>query len=493
MRDEVGLHPGQIVFLETAILLAGILSSYIWGWSADRFGSKPIMQFGIILMLLLPLFWLALPRGAVFSLAFAIGIAFWQGLAQVGWQIGSDRFLYVNVIPKAMKTEYTALHYAWFGTIGGISNLAGGKFLDLLENNSRGLLEYVDSAYSPFFIFGLLLSVFSLVIFRYVQADGEVGVGDFAGMFFQGNPFHAAESLIRYQLARDEKAVIRTTELLGQTNSPFTIEELLQTLRDPRFNVRYEAIISVARRSPHPQLTKALTTILQSEDPAMSTMAAWALGRQGNHQAITLLRLGLTSPYHSVRAQCARSLASLQDRESVTWLETALRNETEFPLQVAYATSLGKLGDVKVTDQLLHLLCRSLDKNVRQELALALAAIVGPEYEFIELLRRSRREPGTAAYQSLNSLKKTLLAEVDRNSELNSALQVCQEALANEDLEAGRKLFLQVLAQLPEGLYGGKSAEILHECLSQLRDQEVFRQEYFWLAVHTLVHNKQSQ
>ena len=43
------------------------------------------------------------------------------------------------------------------------------------------------------------------------------------------------------------------TERLGVARSPLTVDELLLALHDPRFPVRFEAIVSIARRRPDPR------------------------------------------------------------------------------------------------------------------------------------------------------------------------------------------------------------------------------------------------
>ncbi len=45
-------------------MIGSLLSSYFWGWLADRYGSKPIALNGLLMTLLLPILWAIMPRGS---------------------------------------------------------------------------------------------------------------------------------------------------------------------------------------------------------------------------------------------------------------------------------------------------------------------------------------------------------------------------------------------------------------------------------------------
>src|SRR5690606_318681 len=49
MQEQVGLSPGNVVLIQLGTLAGGLLSSYVWGWAADRYGSKPVMLSGVYL------------------------------------------------------------------------------------------------------------------------------------------------------------------------------------------------------------------------------------------------------------------------------------------------------------------------------------------------------------------------------------------------------------------------------------------------------------
>ena len=193
----------------------------------------------------------------------------------------------------------------------------------------------------------------------------------------------AFNSMIRFQRAKDERATVSMTERLGKSRSPLTVEELLEALADPRFNVRFEAIIFIAPYDRDPRLTHALCTMLERVwfcPPALSVVAAWALGRIGDQQAIDALRAGLDAPYRSIQAHSARSLGTLKDDE-VTRVSLGRRlvEEQDEGLKIAFTAALCKLGAVEAVPEMLALLTETEDLYLRMEIALALGSLVGEE------------------------------------------------------------------------------------------------------------------
>lgn len=481
MREQVGLPDSQVILLQNGTLLGSLVSVFIWGWAADRYGSTPVMMSGLLMRVFLPVFWLLMPHNSPYSLAIALAIAVFQGASSMGWAIGSARLLFVRIVPPARKTDYMALYYAWIGVSGGLSQLAGGWLLDAAQGLSASVLFVQINPYTPLFLLGLLLPLVSLFFFRGVQRDSTVSMGTFAGFMLRGNPFMAVESMIRYHLAKDEEAAVRMTERLGQAKSLLTSEELLEALADPRFNVRFEAIVAIGRTRPDEQLIAALTEVLHSSDPALSVMAAWALGRTRDERARSPLLAALDSPYRSIQAHSARALGALGDAAVIPLLLTRLETETDHGLRIAYASALGQLQALAATGPLLYLLAAEEEEIVRLELALALARLIGEEHYFIQLTRQVKGDPGTVLSQAVTAVaKKWPMARGE--TAVAAAL-----ALSQNDLAAGLAQFSQFLASLPLDQLPEAPGLILVECGEKIGEWGNGRLEYTALALHLLV------
>ncbi|MEX1019701.1 MAG: MFS transporter [Litorilinea sp.] len=450
MQEVVLLSAGSVVLLQAGVLVGHLVSSLAWGLAADRYGSKPVMIAGLVMKLLLPVMWFVMPRDTEISLYIALAIAVLVGISDMAWGIGAGRLLFVSVVPPHRKTEYMSFYYASIGVVGGISQLMGGWILEFSGGLSGQILGLAIDPYTPLFVMGLVLTLATLVILGSIRADNVFGVIQFAGMFLRGNPFQAMGAMIRYYQARDERTTISMTERLGRARSPLAVEELLETLRDPRFNVRFEAIIAIARMPADPRLTHALIEVFSGTELALQSVAAWAMGRIADPESRAALRAGLDSKYLSIRAHSARALGAMQDQSIADELLQRLPAEADRGLQMAYASALGNLRTEAALGPLLELLYATHNPGARLELALSVARILGDEHAFIQLLRAARGDLGTSASQAVSAFKRRLERAKQLSPEMAAALQDAANAFARLDVEGGTAGLSRVLALAAE-------------------------------------------
>ena len=488
MKEEVGLNSGNIVLLQMGTLFGGLVSGYLWGWAADRYGSKPVLLSGLHMMILLPVCWLLMPRHSVSSSWIAMSIAFLFGLVAAGQGLGVNRLLYVSVVPPERKTEYMAIYYAWIGLTGGCGRLIAGRTLDYCQGIKGKFFIVPLDPYTPLLVVSMMLLVVGVLLFRHVRADGGMPAGKFAGMFLRGNPFMAFESMFRYGLAKEESDRVSMTERLGEAKSPLNVDELLEALSDPSFNVRYEAIISITRTRSDDKLVTALIHVLDGSNPDLSTAAAWALGRIGDKRAIEPLRKALASGYPLLQARSARALAILGDLHAAPILLRRFREERDDGLRMAYASALGSLRETDATSDLLHFLRAVQDKDAQVELALALARITGDEHYFIRLWRQIRLEIGTVASQAVLALKRKLkkLRMDSDNLMILVVVDECAEAFAKNDVISGAALLSDIIDNLPMEKFRENAALILNDCAARLDEFGASRAEYIILSLHTI-------
>ena len=174
LKERLGLPPATVVLMDTLMLAGGVLSSYLWGRGADRYGSRPMMMPSLSLGLAVPVLWLALPRAHDASAALAGALYFLNGVATAGITISTGRLLFNGVVPPARNTPYTALYYAWAGLTGGLAPLAAGWLLEGLAGRAWHVGPLALDGYALLFLAAFALFVPGLWLFRRVRPDSEI-------------------------------------------------------------------------------------------------------------------------------------------------------------------------------------------------------------------------------------------------------------------------------------------------------------------------------
>ena len=485
MKERVGLNEGNIIFLQTGGLIGSLLSSYFWGWLADRYGSKPIALSGLLMTMCLPVLWFVMPRASLLSLPIALGISLFQGIASTGWGIGSGRLLFVGIVSTENRTEYLSQYNAWTGVLSGVGSIVAGSLLQSFSSLQTTIFSFRVDSYSVLFGIGFLLSLGAVILLSSLRIAREAGLGEFAGLFFHGNPLLAISSVIRFYYAREESDVVTATQRLGTTRSPLTVEELINSLNDPRFYVRFEAMVSITRHSTDDRLIQALIDVMEGPDPALSVIAAWALGRLGSVKAVSALQNAFHhSKYRSVKAHAARALGTLGDMDSIPSLIKQVQNDPDFGLRVACASSLGKLKVTEATPDLLHILYLDSYPQSRREMGLSLARLLDAERKYIELNRKLDEDPGTALAQEMDVLRGILGRQSIEN--LASNIIEARDEFALGNLESGFAHLSDTIDLLLPQEPQLHCKQILLECSRCIREFGKDRLEYPILSVIVL-------
>jgi hypothetical protein len=484
MKKQVGLSDSQVVLLSIGTYSGAVLSSYLWGWAADRYGSKPVMQFSLDVMLLLPIAWFLMPRYSSQSLPLAMLIAFIVGICTLAWQISWTRYLYVNAMPTAYRSAYIAIYYAWFGFVSGCAPLLAGQLLELSQDVEAEFIIFKLDSYSPLFLLSLILLTAGIIAVSKLHSSEATPFRKFAGLFVQGNPLRALESVILYNFSADEITRMATTERMGDAKNPLTTRELMEALKDPSFNVRYEAIHSIGRMPPEPELVDALIEMLDESPSELTFVVARSLGRLGDPKAIPALRKLLFSGYHLLEASSARALAMLDDADSIPHILDKFNDEPHNGLKVTYASALGRLHATEAAKELFTLLRQTELETFRGEIGLALARLAGDERYYMQRWRSFHANPDTAAAQAVLTLQR--LVKQRGCESLISLIKMCAEQFARSNPAQGARLLKEMIGEIPKDNLDPTLIYILQECTNGLAEFGASRLEFILLSLHAL-------
>ncbi|MCB9435082.1 MAG: MFS transporter [Ardenticatenaceae bacterium] len=497
MKEQIGLSDGVVVLLSIGTYVGSLLTSYLWGWATDRYGSKPVMQSSLVLTLLLPIAWFLLPRHSNASAPLAMFIAFFVGVATLAWQISWARYLYVHAVPDEQKASYTAVYYAWYSSMNGIGPLFAGMLLNWGKAIDTHWLLFTLDAYTPLFFLSIIFLTLAIATVSRLPEENETTLRRFAGMFLRLDTARSLGLLIQHYFAGDEQARMTTTERMGETKNPLSTQELLEALADPSFNVRFEAIQAIGRMPAQPELVDALLDVLHKPASELSMVAARALGRLGDKRAIPPLRQSLVSGYWFLEANSARALAMLDDAESIPVLLQKLRDAPNERFKLAFVSALGKLRAAEAIDDLFALLHHSqflahlpsaeMPEDVevlRGEIGLALARIVGDERYYLQQWRAMRAGMETAVVQAILSLEKPA-----KRLELPEVVNWAERAthyFARGNDARGTHALSQMLQALPCAALPDTTCRFQQACLLGLGEFGSTRKTFILLSLQTL-------
>lgn len=484
MKDQVGLSEGIVVLLSIGTYIGALLTSFLWGWAADRYGSKPVMQLSLYLLLILPVAWILLPQHSVASAPLAMAIAVVAGVATLAWQISWTRYLFVNAIPQNHRAAYLAVFYAWFAIMAGLGPLLAGQMLSASENLEAQIWIISIDPYTPLFVLSFILILVCAIFAIRLPTDGTTTFRHFAGMFLHGNPVKAMRLLVQYNFSGDEMTRVVATEQMGDAQSLLSSNELIEALHDPSFNVRQEAIHSIGRMPANNELVDALIEVLEDPESELNISAARALGRLGNTRAIPALQRTLNSGYRPLEANSARSLASLNDGESTQQFLTKLNQEPNPRLRLAYVSALGKLRVSEAINQLFLLLEDAGSEVSRAEIGLAIARISGDEKYYLQQWRSLNNDFQTATAQALLAMQKP--AERCGMLDMAEVAEASARSFASGDVSSGVASMITMLHWLSEEDLDETTRTVIHYCINNLQNYGVARKEYILLSLHAL-------
>ncbi len=442
------------------------------------------MQLSLYFLLLLPVAWVLLPQQSDASAPLAMAIAVVAGIATLAWQISWTRYLFVNAIPEENKSAYMAVFYAWFAIAAGLGPLLAGQILSASKNLDAQLWRISIDPYTPLFVLSFILILICSLIMVRLQTEGTTTFRHFAGMFLRGNPVKAMRMLVQYNFSGDEMTRVVATEQMGDAHSLLSSNELIEALGDPSFSVRQEAIHSIGRMPVEDELVDALIKVLEDPESELNISAARALGRIGSPRAIPALRRTLFSGYRPLEANSARSLALLDDTESVLHFQAKLQQEPNPRLRLAYVSALGKLRVADSIEQLFDLLLQVQSEASRGEIGLAIARIVGDEKYYLRHWRSLHSDFNTLTAQALLAFQKP--AERCGMAELAEVAEASANSFALGDLDTGVTSLATMLQWLSTDDLDETINQVLQRCINGLQEFGASRKEYILLSLHTL-------
>ncbi len=450
LTDPAGIDaPNVWLGIMTVIsILAWVAMAPLWGFVMDRYGRKPAVILGCLLVT----GWVGyffvdhrnypyiLPLIALFSGFF--GPAFWEGSGQ----------LMLTLAPR----ERRVVHIAWYNTIVGLVGALGpvaGGFLGERIGARRGLVLVPGlpplSGFALSQAAALVFMVLALLILRGVREGKERPVAGLVGQIASAGLFRTYASLLDLRRHSGDPRVARALRRIDGDEGELVQREVIERLDDPEPEVREEALRALGRIGSVESREAIVAELLDCESD-LRVEAARALGRLGDTASIHALEACMRDAGAPLREACAGAIGTLAGRPQGSPLAVMLEGESDDRVRAAAALGASSCppGDDAEDDgfgdaalELFEGLAKARNQALRLQYAIGLANILGRPGDFIPLAtgeeagRAARRR---AVFEALAREAGGVLAE-------ESERAVAPELLAALDSGDGRRCLVGVL------------------------------------------------
>jgi len=375
-------------------LLVGLLIRFL----VDRIGAKPIFIICVILSLATMIPILFFPLTAIGNITVAIiFLSFLFFMLTFGFMgcEGIAQTYFMGLVPPQKMIDMGILYFFMFGVAGASGSFLAGLLLDVF----RGL------GFSPFVSFKLLygiviaLTAIALLLQRKLTPLGALPLAGAVKVLFSFRDLQAISLLDRLNKTQDSRQEQIILGALHSMPSQLAIKNLLERARSPRLITRMESIRALERMEALSEDAEAALINDTVNNPFTTAyVSARILGNQGCISAIPLLREHASSSDYMLAGEAMIALAKLRDTAFRPQAERIVLGTDNPRLKIMGVESLGIYGLPESLYALVDVL-RGADPPpyLRDEVVLAMAAIVDTQNQFYRILVRFLAEPSLAS------------------------------------------------------------------------------------------------
>ena len=372
LRQVYGMGDNSIMLVTVVGSIGAICMALLSGLMTDRIGAQPllVLSAAAIAVVMLPLV-VAPPLPATAAWIYGAAAFFVFMLGASGLQSASTVY-FLSIGNASERLNLGILYMLATGLGGTLGSLAGGALLDLLG----GALG-VTGSFRAYFALVTVLFAAIVVGMGGLERLGAYRARDVLSMMFSIRDLRALGLLNRLQRVRSPFEEEQLIQELGSARSRVTARDLMRKLSSPRFAVRAEALTALSTADTREDLAPALINELRNHDFTTAYLAANVAGQKGVAEAIPALRESLDSRDFFLAGKAMVALGRLGDRPSVGRIEQLLADTENPRLIIHAATALELFGSATSVPVLIAKLSRRFAPYVRDELILAVAAILG--------------------------------------------------------------------------------------------------------------------
>jgi len=299
---------------------------------------------------------------------------------------GIAQTYFLGLIPQDKMLDMGILYFFTLGIAGATGTFLAGLLVDFL------LLIGI----SPFITFKILFLIMIAMIIIALTKQGKMkslGSLPFTNaleVIFSFRDLRAISLLDKLNKAQDSQEESQVLGELHDTPSHLAIDGLLERARSPKLATRTEAIRALEKlHRLSCNAEKALIHDIENNPFTTAYISARILGKHNCKDAIPILRELSASDDYMLAGEAVIALAKMKDAEFRPEIEKIILSEQNPRLRIMGAEALGMYRNSESIHVLLDMLRGSnLPQYLRDEVILAIAAIIDTQKKFYKILAR---------------------------------------------------------------------------------------------------------
>jgi MFS family permease len=402
-----------------------VLVAPFWGTVMDRWGRKPVVIFGTLLvagwvgyLFLTPgNYFIVLPL--ISAVCGILAPAFWEGSYQ----------MMLSLAPVKNRVSYVAWYLAIVGLVSAPGSLAGGLLSDALKGFTLVWGPFTFGNFHVVQFLSIALCACCAFLISRVREGSEKPFGFVIRQI--ANPeivrtYQQLDSLARTPSATSKAETLRK---FGRLSGELPLRDIIDRLDDPDASVQEEAARALGR-IPSSQSVDALILRLLDPDSDIRTQVAASLGKIGDRKAVGALVGCLWESDGELQKACLEALADIGDEESIKQVMTFLRESQTDRMRQISSAAAARLGVFEAAWDIFPNVFSASSSRARKQYAIAMANLLGKPGEFYQFVS------GNA--EVLGSRQKKLVARLGQNMQEVYARQRKKGKLKVEAIEGIR-------------------------------------------------------
>jgi MFS family permease len=406
-RQIFGQSDGLISFYSvigsTGTVLVGMAVMFL----IDRAGAKPLFFISLIIGIagMVPVLFFPVDSGKDVIFAYMIFLFFFVNFGFAGNEgIGTTYF--VTLVPEELILDLSILQWYCYGIAGAIGSFLSGFLLDTLAG--AGISQILS--FKIFFLILIGVSISVLFMQKKMVSLGAMPFKNVLGMIFSFNELKTLFLLGKLEKSRDPEDEEVLLDALRESPSDLAVRDLFSRASSPLLSIRLEALRTIdSLKKLDASSEKALMDDITVNPFTTAYYSARILGNHGSTASIPILREAAFSGDYMLSGESLIALARLGDWKFRTRIEEIITSSDNPRLKIMGVEALGIYGSPDSLSVLLDVLRRpNPPPYLRDEVFLAIAAILGVQKGFYLLMDRYRRDESLIRELSLDEVESAI-------------------------------------------------------------------------------------